>query len=184
MSEDQLISVKSRLQPFPVINLGRTKPSKDGWAMAFVYAPSGNYVVTGESGLVESYIGEKWEACLYYLSIWGQQAVSIFTRTTTRWPGQKQKKHRGYWSSKGIEIFERVGSPSKKHKYFGEVLSLKDYAAERDQYLFSPAPKSAHWRIGARRAEAKDCLFYRRLPRKWLPEWNKFVGVDKTSEFR
>jgi hypothetical protein len=175
MAEDQLKLVKSRLQPFPVIHLGnRQHPTNYGWAMAFVYAPSGNYVVTGETSKVEAYIKECWGCCLFYLSLWGE-TFQVLSPPKSRWPGKQKTNHRGHWSTRGIELVEKVAPKSKKTKANYEKLGMKDSGDERNAYFFAGAPASARFRIGLRHAEPTACFFYRRLPKKWLPEWTEMV---------
>ncbi|MFA5234759.1 MAG: hypothetical protein WC390_10200 [Sulfurimonas sp.] len=83
---------------------------------------------------------------------------------TTFWRNGRSWNH---WSTKGIKIDER-------HPLTGDK-SWDEYQMEK----FSGASKSAKYAIFGDYDGPK--FFYRRLPKKWLPEWNTLQIVKGRS---
>ena len=147
MSEVILNPATTRSRTYTRINLGDRKRGHP-WAMFFVIAPNGNFLITGDSQKVNGYIKERWPFCLYRYTFWGKGRT------------------RGGWRSIGFCLLEKDRQPQK----FADV---EEHRIRRNQETFPGQPKSVRFRLSANYDVLKGgAFYYRRLPHKWLPEWD------------
>jgi hypothetical protein len=164
MSETPIISVKARSHTFSVIHLGDRKGTQDPWTMAFVYAPNGNVVVTGGSSNVRKYIKTRFPYCIYNMTFWSSHQTRDI-----RWTNTRLRKYREHWCSCGISICHRsTPRTSAAFREYQQGINI----------LFAGAPISTRFRISKLllvKTHKSKCFFYRRLPHKWLTEWDQFI---------
>ena len=162
MPESNLKTAKLRSQ-FPIISLGNREKGHP-WTMYFVYAPHGNFLVTGGSEAVANYVDKYFPVCLYRYDFWGKGFGDA-------------RNHRGNWRANGIAFIER---PPRQKNNYGMYSSYDPIESIfRTGYVPPNKPaasRHAKFAIGSWKS-AQKFRFYRRLPLKWLPEWNEYVDT-------
>ena len=153
MPEVQLKSATARSETFTRIDLGNRERGHP-WMMTFVFAPNGNFLVTGDSNKVHEYIRERWPRCLYNNTCW------------------QFGECRSYWGANGIYVTER---DRQRRRFWDSEKSRQT----RNHTFFAGAPKSARWHVGA--MKGNKCFHYRRLPHRWLPEWDTLLDNPEPS---
>ena len=134
-----------------------------GWALVFVYAPEGNFLVKGRSDLTTGYVKEHFPKCIYYMSLW-----------------RNGRARGGYWHStvKGMTIYDPAFRTGMQ----------KDIEEERD--VFERRPKHLSPRIRKYKVIVYDrhegantqSVEFRRMPKKWLPLYDEMIDKAKIKE--
>lgn len=137
---------------YPIIDVpadGEPKWYGGAFALYFVYSKqNGNFILRGYSDEVEKYLKKNYTHYFYYVSLWNA--------------GQS----RGFWHfwKDSVTILEPNIKLRKNKRYKYEVyesVSCRSFNSLED---FGNAKKKA----------AENTLRFKRLPKQWIPEFNKF----------
>ena len=142
-----------------IILEGMEVKSTHPFAIYFVYAPEGNFVLKGRSGACEKYIAKHFSKCLYNYTYW------------------HNGESRGGWrfNCKGMY----VDTPSERQRQI-----IRNEAEENGNSwtykLYNLRPRIAKYEVFAYFRDANRELHrkgfeFRRMPRKWIPEFDMLI---------
>ena len=162
------------MKDYQVIDLGDRLPrSKNPYALLFVISPKGNFLIKGSSDACQGYVDEHFPVCIYRYTYWQKKSEFQAYMKEFFKIDVPLSLSRGSWRSKGIEVFE-VNFRRR----------LSKYSQENSEYMPVPPNRNVNFLITSRRIfEDRNTshLWYRRLPKKWIPEWNELVIKEETK---
>jgi hypothetical protein len=116
--------------------------------MYFIYAPEGNFLLTGANGkTIEDYIEDHFPICIY------------------RWACWNKGESRGMW----------IGRHPRLKIYVTERREVRDFMDLRPRKLTNKITvQFKNYQEGRLRQQVT--LTYRRMPNKWIPEWTNAIN--------
>jgi len=148
--------MKTQMKEIILETMSLERKTSNAWSIYFVYAPEGNFVIKGRNDKVEGYVKENFPRCIYHYTYW------------------RDGKCRGGWMSTVKNFL--ILSPS--HRQGVQRREKEDYNYE----LYNPRPRIQKYEVSVydpTRRNPTQTMEFRRIPKKWLPEYDEMISLAK-----